>query len=110
MLGDKQESRRARPAVEIFIAAADGEVGAGPVEIETKSAGAVRQVPDRQRALGMRGSIERSHVMPLAAAKIGVRQIKNRCVLIDRHGQLAAIDGAQVQLRLQVDEALRNIK
>ena len=60
LLGDEQEGRRAGPAVQIFVAASDREVAAGAVEIELQRAGAVRQVPQRQRALGMRGLVDRA--------------------------------------------------
>ena len=45
-LGDIDEGRRAGPAVQIFVAAADREVAAAAVEVELDRAGAVRQVPD----------------------------------------------------------------
>ena len=53
-LGDIDEGRRAGSAVQIFVAAADGEVAAGAIEVELDRSGAVRQVPQRS-ALPPRG-------------------------------------------------------
>ena len=48
MLGDVEEGRRAGAAVQIFVAAADRELGAGVVEVERHRADAVAEVPDGQ--------------------------------------------------------------
>ena len=49
--------RCARPAVEVLVATADGEVDAMPVEGDVHDTGRVAQVPQRQRAdvLGQAG-------------------------------------------------------
>ena len=49
-LGDEQEGRRARPAVQVFVAAADREIDPGSVQVDRERAGAVRQIPERERA------------------------------------------------------------
>ena len=48
------EPRAAGAAVEIFVGAADGEIGVAGVEVDGHRAGAVAQVPHRQRAGGVR--------------------------------------------------------
>ena len=78
--GDEQEGRRAGAAVEIFIAAPDREIGARAVEVDRHRAGAVRQVPQHQRAGGVRGGGERGHVVAAGAAIIDVRSASRpRC-------------------------------
>ena len=72
------------PAVQIFVAAADREIAAGAVEVELDRAGAVRQVPQRQRAGGVRGGVDRRHVVDGGAAVIDVGQGDDRGVLVDR--------------------------
>ena len=49
-LGDVEERRGARAAVEVLVAAADREVRAVRVEAHVKDAGGVAQVPARERA------------------------------------------------------------
>ena len=68
-LGDVEEGRRAGSAVQIFVAAADGEVAAGAVEIELDRAGAVRQVPHDQRAGRVRGVVDRRACRGIAAER-----------------------------------------
>ena len=49
-LGDEEEGGRPWPAVEVFVAAADREIGAGGVQLDRHRAGAVGQIPQRERA------------------------------------------------------------
>ena len=53
-LGDIDMRRRARPAVEELVAAADREIGAIRIEPQLHRAGRMREVPDDQRALVVR--------------------------------------------------------
>ncbi len=87
-LGDEQERRRARPAVQIFVAAADREVAAVPSRSSCDRAGAVRQVPHRQRAGGVRRGVDRGHVVDRAAAIIDVGQHHDGGVVVDRADDL----------------------
>ena len=48
MLGDVEEGGSARAAVQIFVAAADGELGSVAIEVERHRAGAVAEVPEGQ--------------------------------------------------------------
>ena len=83
-LGDVDESRRAGAAVQIFVAAADGEVAAGAIEIELDRAGAVRQVPHGQRASRMRRVVDCPHVVDRGRAVIDMGQGDDRGVVVDR--------------------------
>ena len=47
MLGDVEEGRGAGAAVQIFVAAADGELGAGLVQVKRHRADAVAEIPER---------------------------------------------------------------
>ncbi len=86
------EGRRAGTAVQILVAAADGEIGAVGVQVHRHRAGAVRQVPHRQRA-GVGGHArQRRHVVHAAAAVIHVREHEHGAVLVQRRGQFVGLD------------------
>ena len=87
-LGDVDMRRRAGPAVEEFVAAADREIGAVRIEPQFDRAARMREVPDDQRALGMRGCRHRRHVLDLGGAIVDVGQLDHRGVLVDRGGDL----------------------
>ena len=74
------EGRRARAAVQVLVAAADGEVGLRGMQIDRHRAGAVRQVPDGQGAGVVRGAREGGHVVHAAAAVVDVSQHQQRDV------------------------------
>src|SRR5262245_6111252 len=61
-LGGKHKRWRTRPAIEVFVRAANGEIGAVRIEINLEHAGAVTQIPDRDRACLMDAARERGHV------------------------------------------------
>ena len=82
-LGDEDVRRCAGAAVQIFVAAANGEVAAAAVEVEFDRARAVRQVPDSQRAGAMRGLIDRRHVVDGGGAIIDVGRCDDGGILID---------------------------
>ena len=46
----EQEGRGSRSAVEILVAAADREIGAAAIQVHRHGAGAVRQIPQHERA------------------------------------------------------------
>ena len=109
-LGDEDEGRRARAAVQIFVAAADREVAAGAVEVELDRAGAVRQVPDRQRAGRVRRVVDRAHVVDCALAIIDVGQRDDGGVVVDR-AQRPRRPATGLQLEPeQLGDALRDIE
>ncbi len=83
-LGHEQEGRRARPAVQIFVAAADREIGPGGVQLDRERAGAVRQIPERQRAGVMRRPREVPHVVHAPAAVVDVGQHQQRGLRVER--------------------------
>jgi hypothetical protein len=68
------EGRRARAAIQVLVAAADGEVGPRRVQVDRHGAGAVRQVPDRQRAGRMGSRRDGGHVVHGAGAVVHVRE------------------------------------
>ena len=77
---------RAGSAVEKLVAAADREVGAIPVEMKFDRAGRMREVPDDQRALLVRGLRDRRHVLDLGGAIVDVAELDHRGVGVDRGG------------------------
>ena len=58
-----QKARRARPAIHIFIGAADGEIDVEAGKVERQRPGRVRQINQNQRAVRMRLFNNRRHVM-----------------------------------------------
>ncbi len=87
--GDEQKGGRAGAAVEILVAAADGEVGLGAVQLDRQRAGRMGDIPQRQRALGMRRRRQRRHVEQFAGAVVDVGQRHHRGVVVDGGGDFA---------------------
>ncbi len=67
-LRDHEKGRRAGPAIEEFVAAADREIGAHAGKIDWHRAGRMREIPDHQRAPGMRRFGDLRHVVHAAGA------------------------------------------
>ena len=78
------ESGRAGAAVEVLVAAADGEVGIGALQIHRQRAGRMREVPDRQHAGGMRLRGERGHVVQAAGAVVHLREHQHRDAFVEQ--------------------------
>src|SRR5262249_7000339 len=61
-LGGKHKCRRTRAAIEVFVRAANGAICVVRIEITRAHAGAVTEIPDRDRACLMDAARERGHV------------------------------------------------
>ena len=91
--GDGDEGGRAGSGVEVFVGAADREIGIGRGEIDGDCAGAVREVPDGEGAGGMGGFGERRHVVQPAGAVIDLRQHQHGDVVGEMVGDILGLDG-----------------
>ena len=86
---------RAGSAIEVFISAADREVGLRPMQVDRHGAGRMGQVPDGQRALGVGVGCQARHVVQVAGAVVDVGQHDDRRVAVDGGRQfLRRIDQA----------------
>ena len=84
MLGPHVEERGgARPAVQVLVRAADGEVGAGALQIDRDGPDSMGKVPQRQRAGLVRQRRDRLHVGDRRAAVRDVAQGYHRHVVIE---------------------------
>jgi hypothetical protein len=75
---DVAEGRRTRPAVEVLVGAADGEVGTGPGEVDRHRADRVGRVPEGQRTVVVGQPGEVGHVGHGARAVGDVGQAERR--------------------------------
>ena len=91
------KGRRAGAAVEVLVAAADREVGAGGVQVERHGAGRVRQVPDGERSGRVGDPRQLGHVVDPAAAVVDVRQQQQGDVVGQVIDQVGGLDQAQLQ-------------
>ena len=91
------EGGRARPAVEVLVAAADREIGAGAMQVDRHRAGRVSEVPDGQRAGGVGDPRQLGHVVHAAAAVVDVGQHQQRDVVGQVIGEVVGFDDAQLQ-------------
>ena len=89
------EGRRARPAVQVFIGAADGKIGIGPDQIDIHGARRMRQIPYRQRPGIMRPVSQRPHVVTPASAVIDLGDHQNGQIIVYRCLDLFGGDDAQ---------------
>ena len=74
MLRDMQECRRARAAVQIFVATAHRQIDAISIKLQRHRADRMRQVPQHQRTRRMRSARHRRHVVHRTAAVVHMRQ------------------------------------
>ena len=81
---DIDEGRRARPAVQILVRAADGEIRIGAGHIDRKRARRMGEIPDDERAHAHAPCGQRRHVMPAAGAIIDLGHHHRRDRRIDR--------------------------
>ena len=76
--------RRARPAIQEFIPAADREIGLRLVELQIHGAGRMGEIPDDERALRMGRLRHKRHVLHLGAAVVHMREGDDARVGVDR--------------------------
>src|SRR5215831_517575 len=86
-----EPGRRPRPAAEVFVAAADREVGAGAREVDRDGASRVRAIPQRQGAPGARQLVDRGHVPASARAVVDVAQVEHTDVGGERPVELSGL-------------------
>jgi len=67
---DPDESRRTGAAVQIFVGAANREIGVADGQAHLHRTGRMGQIPQRQRPLRMDVGSQRLHVVQVAAAVI----------------------------------------
>ena len=94
------ERRRARPAVQVLVAAADREVGIDAVQVDRHRAGRMREIPDRQRAGVVRRARQRRHVVHAAGAVVDVREHQQREALVEQRRELVGFGEHEVQAAL----------
>ena len=87
--------RRARPAVEIFVAAANREIRVGNINRHGPSG--VRQIPDDQHARVMRAFGQCLHVVHEPGAIVDVRQHQDGGAIVEMRGKLGLIDKRQLK-------------
>ena len=80
------------PGVQVLVGAADGQVGAGPVQVHRDRARRVAQVPEHQRARVVREPGDRGHVGQRAAPVGHVRQADQGGVRPDRGADVRRAD------------------
>ncbi len=97
---DPDKGRRAGAAVEVFVAAADREVGLRRVEVHRHGARAVREVPDGEHAGRMRGGGDGGHVVHGAGAVVDVGQHQHGDLVGERRGDLFRLDELQAKAAL----------
>ena len=91
------ERRRAGAAVQVLVAAADREVGAGAVQIDRHGAGGVREIPDHDRAGLMRRARQLGHPVHAAGAIVDVRQHQDRDAIVEMRRDLVGVDEHQLE-------------
>ncbi len=88
--GDVDEGRAAGAGVEVFVGAADREIGPAASDVDRQRAGGMGEIPDDQRARRMRLFGQAGHVVPPPGAVID---------LGDHHHGDAVVDGILHRLR-----------
>lgn len=106
------ERRRARPAIEILVSAADREIGAGSAQCHRHGTGAVSQIPDDERARGPRLRRDARQIVHGAGAIIDVREHKHRKIAIDQTIEFARrVDQRQLLVAPRAgDRVLRHVE
>ena len=80
---DPDERRRARAAVQVLVAAANRDVGAGPVQIDRHGACGVAEIPDHDRARIPGRPGHPRHVIHASSAIAGVGQHQDRHAIVE---------------------------
>ncbi len=94
--GDVEVRRRTRPAVEVLVAAADGEIDAVALQLDLDRAGRVRQVPEHECAGGVRGIRQRRHVVTFAGPEVDVGECQQSRVARQGSEELLAFHHADL--------------
>jgi hypothetical protein len=89
---DIDEGRRTRPAVQIFVGAADREIGFRTGKIDRNGAGRMGEVPHRDHARVMGLFCQRLHVVQAAGAVVDLGDHQHRHAVIDRGLDLFRFD------------------
>ena len=106
-----KEGGRARPSVEVFVGAAQREVGIGAGEIDGRGAGRMRKIPDGQCAGGMGCGGHGPHVMQPRGPVVHFRQHDDGHRVVDGlHHGVRLHDPQNMATTQQVAQALRHIE
>ena len=100
---DVDEGRRARAAVEVLVAAADGVVGVRGCEVDGERAGGVGEVPDGHGTDCVGARRERRHVVKAAGAVVDLGQRQDRDGGIERGLDGLGCDGLDGEAALLRD-------
>ena len=92
-----QERRRAGPAVQVLVAAADREVGIGAVQVDRHRARRVRQVPDDERAGRMRRARRRGEPVHAAAAVVDVGEHQHGDLVVQGFIDARTVDQSEIE-------------
>ena len=92
------KGRGAWAAVQVFVAAADSEVGVGALQVDRHRAGRMGQVPDHQRAGAVGGGRDGLHVVQVARAVVHLGQHQHGRIVVQDGGNLVhAVDQMQAR-------------
>ena len=86
---------RAGSAVQIFVAAADGEIDAATGKIDRERASGMGEIPDRDGAERLCLLGEQAHVVPAPCAVVDFGQHQNRDALVERAFDGLGVDDLQ---------------
>ena len=79
---DIKKCRSAGPAIEIFVAAANGEIGLGASQVNRHRTCRMREIPDDEDTLVMRRPGQRRHVVTIAVAVVDMGQHQHSHIFI----------------------------
>ena len=107
---DVKEGRRARAAVEIFVATADGQIGAVRAEVDRDRAGRMAEIPQRQRPRRPRRGGEPGHVGARGGAVMDVGEEQDGGIVVDGLDDAAQRRGADARAGQQGGEPLCDVE
>ena len=105
-LRNEDEGRAARAAVQIFVAAADREIGFRAVEIDRDGAAAMAEIPDDDRAPRMRLPRDRDHVVHEGRLVMHMREHDDAGLRIDGVEDV----GRRGEAQIRAGEALQHVE
>ena len=79
------------------------------VELDLDGAGGVREIPEHQRAGGVRGLRQRAHVVAFAGSEVDLGQHEQRRVAVERVAEPGSLDRAHLAAE-QVGDAARDVE